>query len=642
MGFFSLFFMWVSARMFRGNREEQFENNQPGDQPTPVVPPEVIPPDDETYDENYLVRLTDPNYADGIGELDSTAPNARGISNAVAQQTGDTPSLEGASNLLWAWGQFIDHDISLTPATGGEFAPIIAPVGDPEFAPGTLIPFTRVVPVEGSGITTPRVYENEITSLMDGSMVYGSTPEVTEGLRDGAYLRLDDQDQVILTDNGVLVGDVRGAENVALTSMHTLFAREHNTWVDRLAEENPNLDEDALFDMARIRVETEIQAITYNEWLPLIVGGDAISDYDAFDPNASSAISVEFSTTAFRFGHSLLPSQLERVNEDGSDIEQGDLALRDAFFNPAAIAEGGGIDPLLRGLAGSDSQALDTQVVEDVRSFLLGEDVTTGLDLAALNIERGRDLGLELYNDMREGLGFERAEDFSDITDDPALIARLESVYEDVDQVDAWVGGLAEDPVEGGMVGETFAAVIVQQFEAIRDADPYWSEGGADLTDEEFDDLWSTRLSDVVQDNTEIEVLQDDAFFTYDRIGGDEDDNEVIGDEDRDLLIGFGGDDTLNGGDGDDHLYGGLGNDVLFGGEGADNFAIGQSSGGDLIQDFQTGQDRISIDVEDTEVSISDLFMPIEAGVRVDFGGGHFVDVLGVDEDDLENAIELF
>ena len=125
-------------------------------------------------------------------------PNPREISNAVSQQTGDTPSPEGVSDLLWAWGQFIDHDLSLTEAGETEFQPIIAPIDDPVFTPTdgvpAILPFTRVTPIEGTGEDGPRQYENELTAFLDASMVYGSDDATAEALRaDGGYMLLDEQ-----------------------------------------------------------------------------------------------------------------------------------------------------------------------------------------------------------------------------------------------------------------------------------------------------------------------------------------------------------------------------------------------------------------------------------------------------------------
>ena len=175
-----------------------------------------------------------------------------------------------------------------------------------------------------------------------------------------------------------------------------------------------------------------------------------------------------------------------------------------------------------------------------------------------------------------------RAESFSDITSDPEVAARLEEAYGDVDLVDLWVGGLSEDDVEGGMVGETFAAVLVDQFERLRDGDPFWSQN-SDLPPEELDALWSTTLSDIIERNTDIGAMQDNAFLAYDRVGGDEGADRLAGADGRDLLIGLGGkdrldgeagDDQLVGGNGADKLNGGGGNDILEGGEGRDVFVI--------------------------------------------------------------------
>ncbi|MEQ8652188.1 MAG: peroxidase family protein [Kiloniellales bacterium] len=368
-----------------------------------------------------LLRLSDAGFADGIGEMVGDRPEPRAISNALSQQSEETPSEIGASDFLWAWGQFIDHDLDLTEAGTVEFAPIQVPLGDPWFDPdsqgGALIPFLRVHHETGSGEDSPRAYVNEITAFLDASMVYGSDNDTAAALRDDGGRLLIGANGLLLQTNttGVLAGDVRAAENVALTSLHTLFVREHNRLVAQLEVDHPDWSSDDLYHAARMRVEAEIQAITYNDFLPILVGEEAIAHYQGYDSSVNPGISVEFSTAAYRFGHSLLSATLERVNEDGTTIDDGDLALRDAFFNPAVLAASG-IDPVLRGLGSGDAQKLDTLVVEDVRSFLFGDPASGGLDLASINIQRGRDLGVASYNDLREALGLARAEDFSDIT----------------------------------------------------------------------------------------------------------------------------------------------------------------------------------------------------------------------------------
>ncbi|MFN3210048.1 MAG: peroxidase family protein, partial [Roseovarius sp.] len=243
-------------------------------------------------------------------------PGAREVSNAVSAQTSDTRNAAGASDFLWIWGQFIDHDISLTEAGAMQYAPIPVPTGDPFFDPfstGTAeIPFFRVEQHNGT-------YANEITSFIDASMIYGSDAATLAGLRaEGGKLLLTEDALLVLDGTTLLTGDVRAAENLLLSSMHTIFTREHNRIVDELAAADPALTDEALFDMARAHVEAIIQAITFNEFLPVLVGEGAIDAYDGYDPTVNPGISVEFSTAVFRLGHTLLSSNLQSVGEDGT------------------------------------------------------------------------------------------------------------------------------------------------------------------------------------------------------------------------------------------------------------------------------------------------------------------------------------
>jgi hypothetical protein len=550
-----------------------------------------------------LLRLAEAHFADDVGTMVTDRPDARVISNIVVEQEGAEPNSTGASDFLWVWGQFMDHDLDLTRQGNTEPANIPVPAGDPAFDPAATgqvtLPFFRATPVAGTGTdeANPREFPNAITSFIDASMVYGSDATRAASLRvEGGKIILDENGDLATDANGrILAGDVRAGENQALLSLHTLFGREHNRLVDELAERDPSLTDDELYQAARTRVEAQIQAITYNEYLPLLVGENALAEYRGFDSSVDPGISVEFATAIFRLGHSQVSPEIQRLLENGQTIEAGHLALRDAFgASPADVAANGGIDPILRGLADGRSQQLDNQIVDDLRSLQLDVPVNGITDLASLNIQRGRDLGLPTYNELRETLGLQRAETFADISSDPEVAARLEQAYGDVDLVDLWVGALSEDPVEGGMVGELVATVLVDQFERLRDGDPFWSQN-SDLPQGELDALWSTTLSDVIERNTGVDTIQDHAFLAYDRNSGDERRNTLTGGDDRDLLIGLGGKDQMDGGNGDDQLVGGrgkdtltggAGNDILEGGHGRDVFVIGEGNGNDVIKDF--------------------------------------------------------
>lgn len=519
------------------------------------------------------VRLTaaDGNAYEGLSGGDR--PSARAISNAAVKQSGDTETEAGFSDFLWAWGQFIDHDLDLT-GESEETAPIAVPIGDPEFDPlGTgaaTIGFHRSTYTDTG---SERAYGNEITSFLDASNVYGSSQAQSDAIRgEGGKMLLDANEFLPKDADGQYMGgDVRSGENVGLTSMHTLFAREHNRIVDELAERDPDLSDEALYTLARRIVEGEVQKITYDEFLPKILGEGALGDYAGFDASVDPTISVEFSTAAFRFGHTLLSPEIQRLAEDGADAATA-LALRDAFFNPTAFAETG-VDPILRGLADGKSQDMDPMLIEDVRSFLFGPPGAGGFDLASLNIQRGRDHGLQSYNDMRESLGLDRKASFGDITSDPAIAAKLAEAYGDVDAIDAWVGGLAEDSFGNGLVGELFHTVIADQFHRVRAGDKYWSE--ANPLPDVAQGIGLGSLSEIILANTGIDAIQADVFYSYDRQGGGVDDDRLYGSDDRDLLLGGDGDDKLYGHDGEDHLEGGAGKDRLVGGNG-DDMLFGQ------------------------------------------------------------------
>ncbi|RZV49128.1 MAG: peroxidase, partial [Deltaproteobacteria bacterium] len=316
-----------------------------------------------------------------------------------------------------------------------------------------------------------------------------------------------------------LAGDVRANEQVALTAMHALFVREHNRLAAEIAADDPALTGEEIYQEARRIVGALMQVITYKEFLPALLGPDPMSPYTGYRWSTSPAILNEFSTAIYRFGHSALSPTLLRLDAAGNEITQGHLPLRQAFFRPDRLVNEGGIEPILRGLASQPCSAIDTELVDDVRNFLFGPPGAGGFDLASLNIQRGRDHGLPSYNDARRRLGLAPRTSFTEVSSDPDTQARLASVYADLEDIDLWVGALAEDPVNGGHVGEVAYYVIVSQFRSLRDGDRYWYQAGMYSGDpdgfsmQEVADLEATTLADVIRRNTTIGAeLSDDVF----------------------------------------------------------------------------------------------------------------------------------
>ena len=259
--------------------------------------------------------------------------------------------------------------------------------------------------------------------------------------------------------------------------------------------------------------EAQIQKITYEEFLPILLGTNALTPYSVYDPTTNAQIDNEFSTAAYRVGHTMLSNFLQRINDDGT---ANPLPLQNAFFNPS-ILQAEGIDNILRGMAMEHAQTVDTWVVDDVRNFLFGPPGAGGFDLASLNIQRGRDHGLPSYNDARISLGIGAKGSFSDVTGgDMSLASNLASAYSNVNEIDLWVGGLAEPRVNGGMVGETFSELLTDQFERLRDGDRFFYLEPSKLAHLNIlaPNLQNTLLSDIILRNTDIDSIQQNVFLS--------------------------------------------------------------------------------------------------------------------------------
>jgi hypothetical protein len=510
----------------------------------------LLHPDWGSTDEQ-LLRLAPADYADGISTpAGDDRPSAREISNALAAHSDEeTPNDRDLTAYIYVWGQFLDHDLDLTGgATPKEAFNIQVPADDPSFDPtgsGTqVIPLSRSIYDSTTGTSTdnPRQQINQITAWIDGSMIYGSDATRAAELRTFSGGKLKTLESSVGTlpplntaglanandahrapnDQLFLAGDVRANENVELTSMHALFIREHNRLADQIAKTNPGLSDEEIYQRARSLVIAEIQVITYKEWLPALLGAGAIKSYRGYNHNVNPGIANEFSTAAFRL-HSTInddveffdnvgrPISFSYVDDQGQTVEvDGEVALFDAFFNPTLLKQTG-VDGILKYAASTHAEETDNQLVDSLRNFLFGPPGQGGLDLAALNIQRGRDHGLVDYNTMRAAYGLPRVQSFAEITSDTEVQAALARLYGRVDNIDAWVGGLAEDHVRGSSVGPLFQRIIANQFERLRDGDRFWYErvfSGPQLMQ-----LQRTTLADVIERNTGVTNLQDNVFF---------------------------------------------------------------------------------------------------------------------------------
>uniref|UniRef100_A0A8C5TAV9 Ig-like domain-containing protein n=1 Tax=Malurus cyaneus samueli TaxID=2593467 RepID=A0A8C5TAV9_9PASS len=525
-------------------------------------------------------RLLKPAYQNGFNlprgfslaedGRDLPLPLPRLVSTAMIGTETITPD-DQFTHMLMQWGQFLDHDMDQTVAAismsrFSDGAPcsevcsndppcfsIAVPANDPRVRNGRCMFFVRSSPVCGSGMTSllmnsvyAREQINHLTSYIDASNVYGSTEQESRELRDlsgrkgllkrgrvvpssGKHLlpfavgpptecMRDESESPVPC---FLAGDHRANEQLGLTAMHTLWFREHNRVATELGALNPHWDGDLLYHEARKIVGAQMQHITYAHWLPKVLGEAGmkmLGEYKGYNPNVNAGILNAFATAAFRFGHTLINPILYRLNETFQPIRQGHIPLHKAFFSPFRIIQEGGIDPLLRGLFGVPgkmrvpSELLNMELTEKL--FSMAHSVS--LDLAAINIQRGRDHGIPPYNDFRVFCNLSSAQEFEDLRNEIKNLEireKLRSLYGTTKNIDLFPALMVEDLVPGTRVGPTLMCLLTTQFRRLRDGDRFWYENPGVFTPAQLTQIRQASLARVICDNSDhIQQLQRDVF----------------------------------------------------------------------------------------------------------------------------------
>ncbi|VDN56183.1 unnamed protein product [Dracunculus medinensis] len=501
-------------------------------------------------------------------------PNPRMVSKEVIRTHSITPH-EKYSAMLMQWGQFIDHDLDFTATAISRHAYATGAICnntceniDPCFniplnsddlkllkrQRHACIEFERSSAVCGSGETSLiyrnvayREQMNIITSYIDGSGIYGSRDEDAYELRelhpDRGLLRYDTTSEVgkpylpferdspmdcrrnHSINNPIrcfLAGDYRANEQVGLTAMHTIFLREHNRLATQLNLVNPRLDGETIYQEARKIVGAMLQHITFNDWLPKVLGkaqfDQLIGSYHSYKLDVDASISNAFATAAFRFGHTLINLVLNRLDGEFKPIASGHLPLKDAFFAPEIIFTGEGIDPLIRGLFASP---MKKPLPEELLNMHLTEDLfnrahEVALDLGAINIQRGRDHGLPGYTQYRKWCNLSAVEEWSDLWGimPPDVIKKLTELYGHPGNIDLFAGGITEIRKDGSLIGPTFSCIIAEQFRRVRDGDRFWYEKNDVFTEAQLNEIKKVTLARIICDNADkIDRIQQDVFI---------------------------------------------------------------------------------------------------------------------------------
>ena len=439
------------------------------------------------------------------------------------RQTGAQPNDRNLSGYVYAFGNFLAHDTDRTNSGASEFVNFTIPTGDDIYAPGQTIQLarSRFNPSTGTSVSNPRQQTNFTTAFIDGSAIYGSNAAAASILRGGpanpgAKLRtsndINGDGENLLPRNvfgpdltaPFVAGDDRVNDNIPLTSLHTLFMREHNRLVDVYSAQHPTWSSEELYQRARKTVGAQLQVITFHEYLPALLGPNAPSPTSSqYDPDVNPAVFNEFAAVFERVGHSMLTPSFLRIQNDGQAAPGGPVSVIDGFNEPSRLSSSNELNLFLKGLSVEVQDEIDIKLVTDMRIALLD----------AFDIQRARDHGLPSYNILRQAYGLASVTSFADITSDPALRQALASLYPNVNAIDPLVGALFEDHLPGASVGPLVAAGLRVQFERLRDADRFWYERDPDFTPAELELLHNTRLSDIIMRNTDLTNLHSNVFF---------------------------------------------------------------------------------------------------------------------------------
>ncbi|MET0675635.1 MAG: peroxidase family protein, partial [Bradyrhizobium sp.] len=269
--------------------------------------------------------------------------------------------------------------------------------------------------------------------VADADQIAGNA--VASNPQTGQNLEYDNE----LLDAHYIAGDGRVNENIGLTAVHAIFHAEHNRLVEHTKEvalaahdlaflnqwllspiaalptTQAQIDAlvwngDRLFQAARFGTEMQYQHLVFEEFARTIQPNvDEFLAPNGYDTTINPAILAEFAHTVYRFGHSMLTETVDRLDADfnvvgdpnSADPDQ-QLGLIAAFLNPLAYADSGltpeqATSAIVRGVTRTVGNEIDEFVTEALRNNLLG----TPLDLAVLNLARGRDTGIPSLNAAR-------------------------------------------------------------------------------------------------------------------------------------------------------------------------------------------------------------------------------------------------
>ncbi|VDO36825.1 unnamed protein product [Haemonchus placei] len=473
------------------------------------------------------------SYADG-GLFPAIELERSLASRKSSSFQGAKPAFDYSRNHFYMqFGQWIAHDIIFMPSSVGPLgktldcsscnspslsencAPIPVPDDDPYFKSTSTrrcLRLTRALNAQkGLGV---RTQINQNTHFLDLSAVYGS--EECEGASvrsfvDGKLSTYSNNGDILppqkKNDSNCLskapqycftTGDFRNSLHPGLVPLHGLYIKEHNRIAALFKRSNPSWTDEQIFQVSRRVNIAQYQHQVYSEYLPLVVGDKLYNNFGlkplksgfftGYSSSVNAALSAEFAAAAFRFGHGLARKDFPRVtNSNRTAGSTVDLGSNIFYVDSHYAANQGGQEPwsylclfMLSGMMHQPGMKPDNEFSFPIRNqlFEIRGQPGSGVDLVAVNIMRGRDIGLFPYNEYRSLVGLKKASSFDDLRNemDSSNVEALKRVYADVNDIDLYTGIILERPTPGAAIGPTGGYMIAEQFSALKKGDRFYYE----------------------------------------------------------------------------------------------------------------------------------------------------------------------
>jgi len=297
---------------------------------------------------------------------------------------------------------------------------------------------------------------------------------------------------------------------------------------------NPHWDEERLFQETKRLNAAIFQQTTYGEHLPLVVGPEFMEKHDLYPRRdgyyhgysqlVEGATGLAVAHGAYRL-HNIIVGRLGLYQAKGTKgyikyEVNGEIKLSDTFFDPKALYNKTVLDAIIQGMMVQPEGKFDRFMTTEVSQKLFhSRNKPYGMDLASVDIQRGRDVGLSGYNSWLNFCGFTKFVDFDDMAREfeVEFVEKLKALYPNVDDIDLWTAGIHEKPLPGALVGKTFACLISSQFARLKRADRFWYENpmpNIAFTPRQLDSIRSMTMSRIIcETGDKILVVQKQAFL---------------------------------------------------------------------------------------------------------------------------------